>query len=414
LGSTLASWMVAGGRPLLPEATRGVMLPLLAVTEPTLLALGLASGFMLPLVWRQDASHDMRLPTRLLGCADEVLQVVGTALRRELRWGLALGPGLDADLSGLDAEMTWGSAWTTLAAGLFVAASGGQPDLRVFSTAAYDAEYVEARGVRGIAEKLDAIARIERGSQQGCAVFVAAANAEEAREVVAERGWAWLKVEVYPVRSSMDDQGWSVRTLLQSHLDLLATPPEDGARLVQWVNEATLSFARRERYYLDVVETLSARLGEVSGGRFARGETLMVAAGDRGFNQAALLALTLRPSRLIVTYQGPKSEEQAGRLLGWLEGRADWQDVWTCIVEITEPPTGGVVAALVEALGAEQRAVVDVTGGTRAMLWAMMEAGRRVGAQITYISHRTPGRATYGEERLLVYDEVVGLGREVE
>jgi hypothetical protein len=295
-----------------------------------------------------------------------------------------------------------------------VAASGGQPDLRVFSTAAYDVEHAEASGVSGIAAKLDAIARLDRGAQQGCVVFVAAANAEEARGVVASRGWGWLKVEVYPVRSSMDDRGWSVRTLLQSHLDLLATPPEDAERLVQWVNEATLSFTRRERYYPELVDLLAARLREGDGARFERGQTLMVAVGDRSFNQAALLALTLRPSRLIVTYQGPKSEEQAGRLLGWLEGRADWQDVWTCIVEITEPPTGGVVAALVEALGAEQRAVVDVTGGTRAMLWAMMEAGRRVGAQITYISHRTPGRATYGEERLLVYDEVVGLGREVE
>jgi hypothetical protein len=420
LGEGLAQWMVAGRRPRLPEEARGLMLALLVVTEPAALGHVLAPGLMLPLMWRPGGSHDVRLPAGLRVLADEVLGAVSGALKQELGWGLWLWAGLDADLSGLDAEMTWRSAWTTLAAGLMVAASGGRPDLRVFSTADYDVASGEARYVRGIEEKLEAIARVERREGEEFLVFVAAANAEDARGLVTKRGWGWLKVEEYPVRAMQGD-GWGLRDVLKPQLDRLMVPPADADEFLVWVNSATLSQGRRGALYQQphIVSRLATLLWEHDAKRLKEVGVLLVSAGLNHFNQAALLSLTLKPERVIIAWQGD-SERIAIEFEEWLcgidvawRGRIDRREVpeirgakdiprWRELV--------GELRAQVE--GAAGQVVVDVTGGTRAMTWALEQAGGEQ-ARLVYIAHRVAGDARYGDESLIIYDEIEGPTAEV-
>ncbi len=416
LGEGLAQWMVAGGRPRLPGEARGLMLPLLVVTEPALSQV-LAPGFMLPLRWRQGEAHDVRLPAGLHELADEVLGAVGGALKQELGWGLWLGDGLDAALSGLDGEMRWRSAWTTLAAGLMVAAFGGRPDLRVFSTADYDVARAEARGVEGIKEKLEAIARVERRGDELFLVFVAASNAEEARGVVEAQRWGWLRVEVYPVRSMQGD-GWGLRDVLKPQLDRLMVPPTDADEFLAWVNSATLSQGRRGELYQQphIVSRLATLLWERDAKRLGEVGVLLVSAGRDHFNQAALLSLTLKPRQVVIAWQG-ESEQIAKDFEEWMgqdwRGRIFRGDVPE-IKTIEDVPRWRerveVLRAVVE--GGSGQVIVDVTGGSRAMVWALEAAGGD-DARRVYIVHPTPGNPRYGDESLIVYDEIVGQTAEV-
>lgn len=398
VGKTLARlWSARGGAPL-PVSERGLMWVL--VERGSSVECVLARGLIWPLRWVEGQEHDARLPAKLCALADAVRVKVGVSAR----WGLTWGPGIDADLRGLDEAMSWGSAWTTLAAGLIVASQGGRPDVQVVATAAYDVARDEAVGVKGIEAKLGALAAVARHQVAPFVVFVAASNVEQAREVVERRGWdKVMQVEAYPVRSSVADDRWSWRTVLQPHLDRLAVPPDDPSKLVRWINDASLSFTKREAYYMEIVDELAARLRAECGARIGDVSALLVAVGDRNFNQAALLTLALRPARVIIVHND-KSEGQASAMRAWLRDVHGWSPERSESAPLSEPPTLAEVELLCGAL--DEDAVVDITAGTRLMLWAMTEAGRRGGARRTYISHKNPGRVRYGEERLLIHDEI--------
>lgn len=398
VGVTLARlWSARGGAPL-PVNERGLMWVL--VERTSTVACVLAQGLIWPLRWVKGQGNDDRLPAKLLALADEVRVRVGASME----WGLTWGAGIKADLRGLDEAMSWESAWTTLAAGLVVTSQGGHPDVRVVATAAYDAARDEAAGVKGIGAKLGALAAVARLDDAPFVVFVAASNIEQARGVVHTRGWdKVMQVEAYPVRSSVQDGQWSWRAVLQPHLDMLAVPPDDPTKMVEWINGASLSRAKRDAYYMEIVDELAERMRVGCSARVGEVSTLLVAVSDGHYNQAALLTLALRPARVLITYSG-RSRRQADRIIEWLVKERRWSREQIALQEVSDPPRLEEVERLCEAL--DRDALVDITGGTRATLWAMTEASERSGVRRTYIGHRDPGNVKYGEERLLIHDEI--------
>jgi uncharacterized protein YjiS (DUF1127 family) len=402
----LAEWMLKDGRPTLPKNTDGLMLPLLVVTDEELKDLGLAPGFMLPLRWEKRGGHDRRLPTSLHQVADRVLRVVGASLGRELEHRLELPKWIAVDLSEL--SVTWESAWTTLAAGLFVAASGGENDLRVFGTATYNEDTRGVGAVEGIKEKLAAIERIDWGSgPKEVVVFVAEKDKADAERHAAE----WMKIESYPVcheRGSI----WDIRDTLEPHLDRLQVAPKDADKFIEWVNSATLSQPERAKRYQrpDVVARLAELLRQRGADKLGAVEVLLVSAGANHFNQAALLSLALKPTRIIIACQGD-SRGCADDFKNWLRNQ---DEAWSERVEICEVPkinrvddmkawrekVRGIRALVQRSQG---QVVVDVTGGLRSMMWALQWAGGE-GARLINIvgSHER-----FGDEFLLIYDELV-------
>ena len=399
LGQRLyALWGANHHRVARPHLKRGEMVVLLARGQGVTGML--APGFLLPLLWRAGQPDDPRLPQGLIDVAHDVQRHVNPAER----WGLALGEGIKADLSGLDFATSWDSAWTTLAASLIVVSQGGQPDGTVFATAAYHKERDEVLAVEGIEAKLEALSRLDGAGDKLC-VFVAAANMEGARQVVEQRGWSeQIELRAYPVRSSMDDKKWSMYHALEPHLDRLAVPPDDATRLVDWVNQASLSMTRRESYYMAIVKELADRLRKACEEELGAVSTLMVAAGDRNCNQAALLSLALRPERVLLLCLDSKSRASANQFVDDFSKREGWSKERIMIEMLSSPPSQADVDVLYKKL--DQRAVVDVTAGTRPTLWAMMEMSRRAGARTTYIEHKSPGSARYGGERLFVFNEM--------
>jgi hypothetical protein len=100
----------------------------------------LASAFALPFVWVESRTDSQSLPDGMGETARHVRRVI----KRD-GWGLYLAAELeDYDLSGL--RLDGRSGWAPLAAALEIAAVGGRPSQRVFSTG----RWVDGHGIAGV------------------------------------------------------------------------------------------------------------------------------------------------------------------------------------------------------------------------------------------------------------------------
>lgn len=415
IGKHLAPWWSPHATPCWPGDDQMCMLVLLALADsaPDALRSKLARGFFLPLKWERRTTPDTRLPPSLLELAARVRAELGI----DDDWQLMLWTMTTDPLVELDPLLSWDSAWTTLAAGLLVATQGGRMRRGILASAAFDSARKEVRGVKGLASKIEAIRRLRAGtpdlaSPQGdpaaeVTLFVAASDVEEARDLT--RDDTWLHIATYQVPAS-NTHKLSLPKLLEPHLDLLAVPPQEGGhKLLEWLNRATLSSRAISSYYEDVLPWLAQgvqeRLPDSLRGRQVH--TLLIAAGDQNTQQAQLLTLALRPERVVMTSVG-KSGDRATAFHTWLTQTSP-STLYTHVPLPARPSREHVDALCAQLLAqgdtGEEVIVVDVTAGTRAMLWMMQAAAQRVGAQLTYIEHeRQEERIVYGRETLLSYD----------
>ena len=122
----------------LPElpATHGSCWVIFATDTQARLPL-MRPAFVLPLRWVQGQTHSPQLPAALVQMAARTVASFAEHPRiNGFDWGLQLALELhDTVLAGLPLECD--SGWASLAAGLLVAAGGGTPDLRVWSTGSW-------------------------------------------------------------------------------------------------------------------------------------------------------------------------------------------------------------------------------------------------------------------------------------
>ena len=250
LGPTLSALMRADGRPQAWPCQTGLALVLVAWHQPP--SDLFAPGFILPVRWQSASSgqtHDARLPHGLRALADEVLAALLPAERRR-DYRLALGLDLRCDLSALDAQSRWRSAWTSLAASLLLTTRGGQPDPHVLASADYDPA-LGVRGVGALEHKLGALARCQAPR---LTLFVAPSDLDAARQAAARHPGLTPRLTL---------RAYALRDEPQGALAVL--PIGDPERLLHWLNQGFASTQTRDASYLDVVALLAARLSARSG-----------------------------------------------------------------------------------------------------------------------------------------------------
>ncbi|MBL8897341.1 MAG: hypothetical protein JNM84_06925 [Planctomycetes bacterium] len=265
-----------GGRARRPELLPEQAAVLVAWTGARFQGLverGLLRGaFVLPVQWKRDEHHDVRLPRALIAEADRVCRrFEGTSSR----WGLQ--SGIAADLSGLEMEAK--SAWAILAASLQLVRCGLRCRIGVTATACFD----EADGLSGV-EKRTIRSKLVAAQEAGLdLVFVADVDREETRASARE-----LKIKAGELRDDRDGNGARrLRQILTPLLRELSQEPEASAPLEQrkahfgFISEGSQirSNPRAREYYkqallADLLERCARRSREALKG-IARGGTLI-------------------------------------------------------------------------------------------------------------------------------------------
>lgn len=148
----------------------------------------LRRAMLVPLLWRENCQHDRRLPKQVQDVADEVLCHVRDQSDSPMSlYGLQLydASGVAApDLSGLTRrQLDPSSGWVSLAAGLLVAAVGGQPNAEVWATGSWSAEGVGNVDHKGLLAKLHLA--LQHHVRQ---FFVPEEQGQEARQYLQSQG----------------------------------------------------------------------------------------------------------------------------------------------------------------------------------------------------------------------------------
>jgi hypothetical protein len=171
----------------------------------------LRNAIVLPLAWQRDTEHSRDLPEGLRVLADEVRD----GLERPdwgLHWHETIQPSAAA-LQGLFAEMGFASGWAPLAAGLIIAAEGGQPDPHVWATGIWNRRGIQS--VSHLEEKLGLAS--DHGAVE---FFVPESNRAEAESIIRERGLPQPRIGI--LKAGTPER----RTALCNYLVRLKAQPE--------------------------------------------------------------------------------------------------------------------------------------------------------------------------------------------
>ncbi len=389
LGCQLARWLLTPAarrrerlEPPIPPDRHGSVTPII-VLHRDLCAQGvLARACALPMQWRRQATDSPQLP------GDMRAQAAAARGALDIQdWGLDLPEelvGLDLSALRFDAR----SAWATLAAGLYVAAHGGQPRREIFATGAWAGKGIES--VRDIPAKLRAVRDLGLAGTQ---LFVPAANHEPAR-AAAESD---LRIHPYP----FGDRD-PLRSL-REHLAILAAPPPVLADNLQaraeYANRYLPRGPARQRYYMHaLVDGLAKRLaaslqGQVPVNRL----TLNV---GRNWELCVLLCKAFSPRRVLLVCT-PQTAPFAPSIEGGLGPCAPRFDPPAVLEWSAMGNAVARISAWLEQEPDPRARAVELTPGKKEMTAATLVAGQRSGARIYYLDHDTRhGLALYHTERL--------------
>jgi hypothetical protein len=349
------------------------------------------------------------LPAALLATAEEVkkalIETKPYRARNLTNWALTLMPGLEhldiSDWPMVDAS----SAWVALAGGLIAAVEEGQPSPLVTASAAWQ-HGLGIVGVESLEAKLIAAARAGIKT-----FFVSATNHEFAANFIKDQRLS-VNVEVLPYAKNNPIEA------LEGYLRAFEVPPRGDF-------EKALNYFRRfprnnTKYYLEELKSGLA-LQIYNSGIQAWPDNLLWPTGlalmlSKNYELALLLYETLKPQRMLLLYS-QDAKKCLPDVISHLSQKNDTPSTDDSRGEFVIPlKYGGEAQGRLVAPGneleilqslkdwslqiPEQSVAVEITGGTKAMTWALIVGAQAWGCEILYLDHKFDDGPVAGTERL--------------
>ena len=367
----------------------------------------LRDAFVLPLEWRREEQHSLRLPRGLAEEAERILAAVGIE-------GLSLHLQAELKETGGSLEeiaFRYESAWAALAAGAIILDQGGENFGDLLVSAAWQPE--PGAGAAGHLSHVNGIAAKVEAAAAHCArlLFLPRANEEEARAAAAALGAAASGIELRFIASTTAKP----RDALQAILLELESPPtrRDGWGFDHRVRyHRRLSADRGERYYVDellddVVDRLMLR---VRADHRLQGINRLVLVASTSPGGAFLLTQLFDPGEVLLVHDDnlpggqPVVAELAGRLHSLPRAAGGSRQVQSHEIATGDDFQTQVQHIIREWIGSEdaKQIFIDVTLGHRDFLFALLAAAPP-GAVIGYLTSEKEGsRAIAGTENLKI------------
>ena len=337
----------------------------------------LRPAFILPVIWRREASAYGVLPDALERMARGVRRdMVETGLvdadaADGLRLAMPNHEGLGRiDLSGLEG-VTWDSAWLPLAGGLVMAAEGGRPRADVFATGALRDGAI--RAVESIEAKL-AVAE-----EWGARTLFAP---EEGLERLGDPG----SLEVAGVTSD----GRPVREVLRPYLEALEVPPPASAPRPSRARHylRTADEGRARAYFTETcLPEIAGECAEALARRLERPPDALVTIASDSPDLVLLATAALRPRRCLILHTPDRHSDgiramEGGELAG-------------CSLELAVFETGPAMRDQLRDAVERFRwragggpLAIDVTPGRKDMSVALALTAARPDDAVLYFPHR--------------------------